>query len=130
MIDVGEDVRNIRKGDNRQFAKKILQKEFMKEWLIDNQQHFNECMELLRDRSPSMYVKFYLQAQGQLMPKQADLNVKIGIEKDFADVDLLVRSNDRIVEQKENLLPERVHDSVTDLLPDKEFAQFEDAEEI
>lgn len=93
MIDVGPDIKELRdKNRVTKLGKKMLQKEFMKNWLMDHQDYFAECMEAVRKNSPSLYVKLYLQAQQQIMPKQQDLNVKFGIEKDFADVMMLAKT--------------------------------------
>ena len=64
----------------------------MKNWLMENQNYFAECMEAVRVNSPALYVKLYLQAQQQIMPRQQDVNVRYGIEKDFADVMMLAQT--------------------------------------
>lgn len=93
MIDVGKDIKELRKGkDVSKLARKMLQKEFMKNWLMENQNYFAECMEAVRVNSPALYVKLYLQAQQQIMPRQQDVNVRYGIEKDFADVMMLAQT--------------------------------------
>lgn len=79
-----ETVTNI----NKQKSEKVreLQKEFVKNWLSDNQPRFIECMNEIYHHDPRTWAKMYIEHEKIVMPKQTDVNVKHSINKDFQDL--------------------------------------------
>lgn len=60
-----------------------LQKEFVKDWLSDNQPRFVECMDEIYRHDKRTWSKIYIEHEKLVMPKQTDLNVKHGLSEDF-----------------------------------------------
>lgn len=72
-----------------------LQKEFIKEWLADQQDEFVETMAMMRERDPRLWLKLYVENAKLVIPKQSNLNVRHGFDKDFEKVMMLGKSTSK-----------------------------------
>ena len=79
---------------------KQLQKEFMKEWLADNQEEFTKAMNDLREKDVRLWAKLYLESMKFTVPKTSVLDIKHGISKDFEKLMMLGKSTSKEVKQE------------------------------
>ena len=79
---------------------KQLQKEFMKEWLADNQDEFTKAMNDLREKDVRLWAKLYLESMKFTVPKTSVLDIKHGISKDFEKLMMLGKSTSKEVKQE------------------------------
>lgn len=79
---------------------KQLQKEFLKEWLSDNQEDFAEVMKELRFKDARTWAKYYLESMKFVVPKTSVLDIKHGISKDFEKLMMLGKSTSKEAKQE------------------------------
>lgn len=88
MRDTGKDIkRNSAKGLAR-----VVQKDFMNGWLLDNQDAFVEVMELIKDGNPVKYAELYMKAYQMGIVKETNLNININRQQDYEDLQAMVRT--------------------------------------
>lgn len=68
---------------------KRAQKEFIRDLLSSNQKKFEELFNELAEHDPKAWLMLYHDMQKHIVPKQAQLNVSVGINKDFQDLQAL-----------------------------------------
>lgn len=73
---------------NRPLTKKQA-KEFISNYLTDHQGDFEETMEELRYGNPKRWAELYVEMTKMVVPKQTDVNVNVGIHKDFRELHAL-----------------------------------------
>lgn len=74
------------------------QKEFLSDFLQRKQDDFEESMEELRLGNPRRWVECYIEMTKIVTPKQSNVNVNVGINKDFRDLHLLATT--RVTQKK------------------------------
>ena len=79
---------------------KQLQKEFMKDWLAENQEEFAEVMKDLRTRDARTWAKYYIESMKFVVPKTSVLDIKHGISKDFEKLMMLGKSTSKEAKQE------------------------------
>lgn len=62
------------------------QKEFIRDLLSKNQEKFEELFEELADHDPKAWLLLYHDMQKHVVPKQSQVNVSVGINKDFQEL--------------------------------------------
>lgn len=65
---------------------KKAQKEFIRDLLSKNQEKFEELFEGLADHDPKAWLLLYHDMQKHVVPKQSQVNVSVGINKDFQEL--------------------------------------------
>lgn len=65
---------------------KRAQKEFIRDLLSRNQDKFSELFEELAEHDPKAWLLLYHDMQKHVVPKQSQLNVSVGINKDFQEL--------------------------------------------
>lgn len=65
---------------------KKAQKEFIRDLLSKNQEKFEELFEELADHDPKAWLLLYHDMQKHVVPKQSQVNVSVGINKDFQEL--------------------------------------------
>lgn len=65
---------------------KKAQKEFIRDLLSRNQDKFEELFEELAEHSPKAWLLLYHDMQKHVVPKQSQVNVSVGINKDFQEL--------------------------------------------
>ena len=65
---------------------KRAQKEFIRDLLSRNQDKFEELFEELADHDPKAWLLLYHDMQKHVVPKQSQVNVSVGINKDFQEL--------------------------------------------
>lgn len=65
---------------------KKAQKEFIRDLLARNQEKFEELFEELADHDPKAWLLLYQDMQKHIVPKQQQVNVAVGINKDFQEL--------------------------------------------
>ena len=89
MSDSLKSVREI-KGSKKLLPKnKRAQKEFIRDLLASNQEKFEELFEELAEHDPKAWLMLYHDMQKHIVPKQSQLNVSVGINKDYQDLEAL-----------------------------------------
>lgn len=68
---------------------KKAQKEFIRDLLSKNQEKFEELFEELAEHDPKAWLLLYHDMQKHIVPKQSQLNVSVGINKDFLQLQAL-----------------------------------------
>lgn len=66
--------------------RKSAQKEFIKDLLARHQDKFEECMNQLAEYDPKAYANLYKDLVKIVVPKQTDVSVKHGLDKDFQEL--------------------------------------------
>lgn len=64
-------------------------KAFISDYLQKNQAEFEESMEELRLGNPRRWLELFVDMTKLVVPKQSNVNVNVGINKDFRDLHLL-----------------------------------------
>lgn len=62
------------------------QKEFIRDLLSKNQEKFEELFEELAEHDPKAWLLLYHDMQKHMVPKQSQVNVSVGINKDFQEL--------------------------------------------
>ena len=65
---------------------KKTQKEFIRDLLSKNQDKFEELFEELAEHDPKAWLLLYHDMQKHVVPKQSQVNVSVGINKDFQEL--------------------------------------------
>ena len=65
---------------------KKAQKEFIRDLLSRNQEKFEELFEELAEHDPTAWLRLYNNMQKHVVPKQSQVNVSVGINKDFQEL--------------------------------------------
>lgn len=65
---------------------KKTQKEFIRDLLSKNQEKFEELFEELAEHDPKAWLLLYHDMQKHVVPKQSQVNVSVGINKDFQEL--------------------------------------------
>ncbi len=68
---------------------KRAQKEFIRDLLAKNQEKFEELFEEMAEHDPKAWLYLYQDMQKHIVPKQSQVNVAVGINKDFRDLQAL-----------------------------------------
>lgn len=75
-------------------------KAFISEFLADGQETFKEVMDEVRLGNPRRWAELYIEMTKLVMPKESNVNVNIGINKDFRDLHLLATT--KVLEKKQD----------------------------
>ena len=70
-------------------AGRKAQKEFIRDLLSTNQEKFEELFSELAEHDPKAWLLLYHDMQKHVVPKQYQLNVSVGINKDFQELQAL-----------------------------------------
>lgn len=70
-------------------AGRKAQKEFIRDLLSTNQEKFEELFSELAEHDPKAWLLLYHDMQKHVVPKQSQLNVSVGINKDFHELQAL-----------------------------------------
>lgn len=89
MSDKLKSVRDIKGGKKLLPTNKRAQKEFIRDLLASNQEKFEELFEELAEHDPKAWLMLYHDMQKHIVPKQSQLNVSVGINKDYQDLEAL-----------------------------------------
>lgn len=65
---------------------KKAQKEFIRDLLSKNQEKFEELFEELANHDPKAWLLLYHDMQKHVVPKQSQVDVSVGINKDFQEL--------------------------------------------
>lgn len=65
---------------------KKAQKEFIRDLLSKNQDKFEELFEELAEHDPKAWLLLYHDMQKHVVPKHSQVNVSVGINKDFQEL--------------------------------------------
>lgn len=65
---------------------KKAQKEFIRDLLSKNQEKFEELFEEFAEHDPKAWLLLYHDMQKHVVPKQSQVNVSVGINKDFQEL--------------------------------------------
>lgn len=68
---------------------KRAQKEFIRDLLAKNQEKFEELFDEMAEHDPKAWLMLYQDMQKHIVPKQSQVNVAVGINKDFRDLQAL-----------------------------------------
>lgn len=68
---------------------KRAQKEFIRDLLAKNQDKFEELFDEMAEHDPKAWLMLYHDMQKHIVPKQSQVNVAVGINKDFRDLQAL-----------------------------------------
>lgn len=69
------------------------QKQFMLDWLNENQQVFTELMDEAREQDPRLFITTYTTIMKHVVPQDKNVNVNVGINKDFLELQAMGRTN-------------------------------------
>lgn len=89
MSDSLKSVRETKGGKKLLPKNKRAQKEFIRDLLASNQEKFEELFEELAEHDPKAWLMLYHDMQKHIVPKQSQLNVSVGINKDYQDLEAL-----------------------------------------
>lgn len=89
MNDDLKTVRETKRGKKLLPKSKRAQKEFIRDLLASNQEKFEELFEELAEHDPKAWLMLYHDMQKHVVPKQSQLNVSVGINKDYQDLEAL-----------------------------------------
>lgn len=70
-------------------AGRKAQKEFIRDLLSTNQEKFEELFSELAEHDPKAWLLLYHDMQKHVVPKQSQLNISVGINKDFQELQAL-----------------------------------------
>ena len=70
-------------------AGRKAQKEFIRDLLSTNQEKFEELFSELAEHDPKAWLLLYHDMQKHVVPKQSQLTVSVGINKDFQELQAL-----------------------------------------
>lgn len=68
------------------------QKQFMLDWLSENQQVFTELMADAKEQDPRLFVQTYTTIMKHVVPQDKNVNVNVGINKDFLELQAMGRT--------------------------------------
>lgn len=68
------------------------QKQFMIDWLNENQEVFVQLMEDARVQDPKLFVQTYTKVMKHVVPQDKNVNVNVGINKDFLELQAMGRT--------------------------------------
>lgn len=80
---------------------KQAQKEFAREFLNNNQERFVQVMDEIFENDPRLYAKLYLDLHKHTVPTDKNINVNVGINKDFQELQAMARTNVKQIEDKQ-----------------------------
>ena len=80
---------------------KQAQKEFAREFLNNNQERFLQVMDEIFENDPRLYAKLYLDLHKHTVPTDKNINVNVGINKDFQELQAMARTNVKQIEDKQ-----------------------------
>ena len=89
MNDNLKTIRETKGGKKLLPKNKRAQKEFIRDLLASNQEKFEELFEELAEHDPKAWLMLYHDMQKHIVPKQSQLNVSVGINKDYQDLEAL-----------------------------------------
>lgn len=87
MLDSNERVIRPNKKKSAQ-----LQKEFIRNWLAENQEEFDSVMQMLRERDPRLWARLYIDNMKLVIPKATNVNIRHSIDKDMQELMMLGRT--------------------------------------
>ena len=87
-MDCGPDIRRNRAEGLAQQA----QKGFMEGWLINEQQHFIEVMNMIREGAPVHWARLYMEAYKMGLAKETNININFNRQQDREGLQSLVRT--------------------------------------
>lgn len=95
------------------------QKEFAREFLNGNQERFKQVMDEIFENDPRLYARLYLDLHKHTVPTDKNVNVNVGINKDFLELQAMARTNVRQIEGKQEFTQyeEIVADENRDYIP-------------
>lgn len=85
------------------------QKQFMLDWLNANQETFMELMEDAREQDPRLYITTYTTIMKHVVPQDKNVNVNVGINKDFLELQAMGRTRIADKSGEQAALPEMTH---------------------
>lgn len=65
------------------------QKEFIRDLLASNQEQFEKLFAELAEHDPKRWLELYVDLTKHTVPKQTSVNVNVGINKDYRDLQML-----------------------------------------
>lgn len=77
------------------------QKEFAREFLAGNQERFEKVMDEIFENDPRLYARLYLDLHKHTVPSDKNVNVNVGINKDFLELQAMARTNIKQIEDKQ-----------------------------
>lgn len=95
-MDIGRDPRS----KNVDKLAKVIEREFIDNWLDDNEQNFVEAMNLVKESNPAKFADLYLKAKQMRTARESNVNININRQRDYDDLEALMRS--RQPQQLEN----------------------------
>ena len=113
-----EDIKTVREimKEKREKAKRVLpvkksaQKEFLRDYLARNQEKFEECMDQLAEYDPKTYATIYKDLMKHMIPKQSEVSVTHGLDKDFKQLAALGMTKVNDNNQIDVSTVENIHD--------------------
>lgn len=76
------------------------QKEFLKNFVSANQDTFDRIMKELETYAPTKWVDVYMKMNQMVIPKESNLNVNIGLNRDFQELVNMGRMSARRITSK------------------------------
>lgn len=90
MKEKFESVKEIRVAHGNPLpTSKKAQKEFIRDLLATNQAKFEELFDELAEHDPKRWLELYVDLTKHTVPKQTSVNVNVGLNKDFRDLEML-----------------------------------------
>ena len=87
MVKTLDDIPLLSENRKKLLSKgKKAQKEFIRDLLSRNQEKFEELFEELAEHDPKAWLLLYHDMQKHVVPKQSQVNVSVGINKDFQEL--------------------------------------------
>lgn len=71
------------------------QKEFLKDFVTAKQEEFERVMKDLQEYAPTKWADLYLKVTQMVVPKESNLNVNIGLNRDFQELVNLGRTSSK-----------------------------------
>jgi len=68
------------------------QKQFMLDWLNENQESFIEVMNDAKEQDPKLFANIYTTVMKHVVPQDKNVNVNVGINKDFLELQAMGRT--------------------------------------
>ena len=73
---------------------------FIADFLMNHQDEFLAVMDEIRFGNPRRYAELYVEMTKMVLPKESNVNVNVGINRDFRDLHLLATT--KMVEDKQD----------------------------
>lgn len=73
---------------------------FIADFLMEHQDEFLAVMDEIRFGNPRRYAELYVEMTKMVLPKESNVNVNVGINRDFRDLHVLATT--RMVEHKQD----------------------------